>query len=140
MTAAVQDYTWEQGDDLVISLLYTIGDLPVPQDSLARMDIAPSSTTGEPVATLWSFNSADLDNEPTLDNVGPEDNEIAIAADGTITVTVPRSLTLPGGAVGDLLATGKLKYSYDLFVRVNGKQSKILQGSITVNKSVTKWA
>lgn len=133
------NYEWDQGSDLVISLNYEVDGLPVDLTNYAmRMDIAPvmGGTVGNPV---FSFNSMDFDED--LDIVGETDNEAVMNSQGNIMIRVPRSLTLPGGAVGDILDQQSV-YKYDLFLRnlTTDTQSKILQGSITVTRSVTLWA
>lgn len=148
MTYANQDYTWEQGEDLTLSIKYTINDVPIDSTWKARMDIVPKTNPQTPVASLFSFNSDDLD--PTeldsggnpLDQTGTQDNEIVIDDTGNVTITIPRSLTLPGGVIGNKLAEGNTQYAYDLFVRDGSdkNQTKIMAGSITVNASITRWA
>ena len=137
-----QDYTWEQGDDLIIALVYKVND--VAQDLTTgysvRMDIAPlaGTTVGQPV---FAFNSNDIDSP--LDTAGLADNEVTFPPEtpGAIHIRVPRSLTLPGGAVEAALTTTNT-FSYDIFLRMEGPntQKKILQGKILVNRSVTLWA
>ena len=152
---AQQDHTWEQGEDLIIEIVYTVteGDThtPVPLDAenfAVRMDIAPLSgaTPGKPVFSFNSddFDSDDLNGDP-LDTTGTADNEVTFPSDlpGTIHIVVPRSLTLPGEVIGDALGTSNT-YGYDLFVRdktqgANGTQKKLLKGKITVNPSITHW-
>ena len=136
---AVQDYTWEQGDDLIIEIVYKINDVPVDlSNHSVRMDIAPvtGATVGSPV---WSFNSEDLSGSP-LDTEGIADNEAVLDAQGNIHIRVPRDLTLTG-VIGAALPT-TTTYAYDLFLRDKGAntQKKLLRGNITVNRSITHWA
>jgi hypothetical protein len=140
---ATQDHTWEQGEDLIVEIVYTVDEVPVDLTTggfSVRMDIAPlsGSTPGAPV---FSFNSDDL-GDP-LDTTGTADNEVTFPPDspGTIHIVVPRSLTLPGGVIGDALGTSNT-YGYDLFIRNNSDntQRKLLKGKIVVNPSITHWA
>lgn len=142
---AIQDHTWEQGEDLIIEIVYTVteGDtqIPVPLDTetfAVRMDIAQISKLNEPV---YSFNSDDL-SDSNLDSDGEDDNEIIFPSErpGTIHIEVPRQLTLPGGVIGDELSSSKV-YGYDLFIRnkFEDVQRKLLKGKIVVNTSITHW-
>lgn len=142
---AIQDHTWEQGEDLIVEIVYTVDEEPVDLTTgrySVRMDIAPLSGA-IPRAPVFSFNSDDFDG--TLDTTGETDNEATFPSDlpGTIHIVVPRSLTLPGEVIGDALGTSNT-YGYDLFVRdktqgANGTQKKLLKGKITVNPSITHW-
>lgn len=147
MTIPTHAYQWEQGTDLDLKLIYRTGPdaqsmLPVDLTGYeVRMDIRATSTSGERV---WTFNSADIvDVDPIL--VGDQADttkEVVLGVDGSITITVPRELTLPGGAVYDqITATPAITvFVYDIILRdVGGKQSKILSGTISVNASVTLW-
>jgi hypothetical protein len=137
------DYQWDQGADLIISLTYQEGpqgeEAPVDLSKgyAVRMDIAPIS--GNTIGTrVFSFNSLDFEGE--LDQPGPDDNEVTLGPAGEIVIKVPRSLTLPGGPVGDALPK-QTKYVYDVFLRntTSNTQKKILSGNITVVRSVTLW-
>lgn len=141
MTVAQQDYTWEQGEDFTLSFTYTIDNVPIDHTWQARMDIVPVTSPQTPVASLYAFNSEDLPDDPTLDVVGPEDNEITIDDNGNINIRVSRALTLSGGAIAAKLDEGTTQYQYDLFVRDSsgGNQTKIMQGQITINRSITRW-
>lgn len=139
MPVPTYNYTWGQGEDLIISLIYKTGPvgLETPVDLTGyslRMDVADS--TGR----LFTFNSDDID-EPAADVVGPADNEATLGADGSINIVVPRSLTLPGGAVYDNIVAENNVFFYDIFLRDTfDKQRKILRGQITVEPSYTLWA
>lgn len=140
--AAVHNYTWDQGEDLELSMTYKEGPVgaPVAIDLTAyvlRMDIRKDMIDG---ALKWTFNSADLPGEPLVDETGPEDNEATLGPDGSINILVPRSLTLPGGALYDDIMAGATSFVYDVFLRSpQNRQKKILSGVVTVNKSVTLW-
>lgn len=134
---ATHDYIWEQGEDLIIEILYKINDEPVDLTGHSvRMDIAPRQSNLN-MAPVFSFNSDDIE-DPFNPELHP-DSEATLNPDGKIHIAVPRSLTLPGGVVGDALSR-HTEYGYDLFLRTpNDTQKKLLQGRIHVRKSVTQW-
>lgn len=124
-----------------MSLIYKEGptgsEVPVDLTGYSlRMDVVQSGVG----TRVFTFNSDDID-DPAADNVGPADNEAVLGSDGTITIVVPRSLTLTGGAVANLFnASDSLVLNYDIFLRnPAGLQSKILRGNVTVERSYTKW-
>lgn len=143
MAVPTHDYTWEQGTDLDINLIYKEGpagsetpvDLTVAGTEV-RMDIALDGQR------LYTFNSAAIAD---IDGSGPgttgdTDLEAVLGADGSINIAVPRSLTLGTGPIAAQMSSGKYVFDYDLLLRKStGKQMKILSGKITVNKSVTLW-
>lgn len=138
---AVNNVEWEQGEDFVMHLVYKENDVPVDLTGYeVRMDIAPDKTPG----VVLTLNSADVtgsDSEGNpVDNEGPADNEITLDEEGNINIFITRYVTLPGGVIGNRLATGNT-FVYDLFVRdtAANRQKKLAKGSITVNKSVTLW-
>lgn len=140
---AIYNWTWQQGDDLVMSLVYKEGPegATVAKDLTGhqlRMDIVKDG------ALIYVFNSNDIGGN--MDAVGNADNEAALNANGelgTIKITVPRSLTLPGGKVHSLLMAedgDEVDLNYDIFLRdTTGKQHKFLKGTITVEASYTLW-
>lgn len=133
-----QDYVWNQGSDLIIHITYKVNDEPVDLSNYAaRMDVAPI-VGGQPAESVIIFNSEDIDH--ALDDEGNHDNEITLGADGVIQIRIHRKVTLPGGQIGDLLAQTR-DFGYDLFIRDKGNdtQKKLLEGKITVRKSITKW-
>lgn len=138
---AYHDWTWDQGADLVMSITYNEGpvgeEVPVPLTGYSlRMDVVKSGVR------VFTFNSEDIPGNPAVDVVGPADNEVTFDSEGGIYIRVPRSLTLPGGPVHSVLDTKKssTQLDYDMFLRSpDGVQEKILQGSITVEKSFTLW-
>lgn len=144
MVVPVQNYTIEQGDDATISLVYQTGPLGaevapnLTSGYSVRMDIRTASVSGDRV---WTFNSADIPGEPEADTTGVADNEATLGTAGQINITVPRALSLAGGAIFDKIVANNLVFAYDLFIRTpDGKQRKLLQGTLTYNKSVTLWA
>lgn len=92
----------------------------------------------------YTFNSEDIPDVDPGAPVTPDTNkEAVLGADGSINITVPRSLTLPGGVLhADISAsTPLLTFNYDVFLRnPAGLQKKILKGTITVEKSYTLWS
>ncbi len=139
--------TWEQGDDLTMTILYKEGpsgqEQPVNLSGGAyqcRMDIR----TGDTQRTLlYTFNSDDIVELPSVDAVGSADNEAVLTADGYINIKVPRAISLPGGPVANYVsATNTATLVYDVFIRkmATNTQTKILQGTITINRSVTLWS
>lgn len=141
---ATQDYTWEQGDDLIIEIVYKVNDVAVDltagEGFSVRMDIAPL-LNNVPQAPVFSFNSDDFDGGG-LDVVGAADNEVVFpSTPGTIHVVVPRGLTLGAGAIASELSSTNV-FGYDLFLRDKGldTQKKLVKGQITVNRSITQWA
>lgn len=127
--------TWNQGEDLYFVVTYREDGAPVDLTGWsARMDLVKAGTpTGSPSVSLFSFNTDDDDPET--------DDEITMDAEGRIVIDVSRSLTLGDGPLADdLVNAASAKYKYDLFVRdTGGRQRKILDGEITVNRSVTRW-
>lgn len=143
--AATYDYTWDQGEDLTILMLYKTGlpgsETPVNLTGYSlRMDIVTPDG-----AWRYTFNSATIaDIDPTTAGNQPDSTiESTLGSDGSISITIPRSLTLPGGAIyADISANPPLlNFRYDVFLRApDAKQKKILKGQITVEKSYTLWA
>lgn len=128
--SSMQDtnFTWPQGEDMVIELRYREG--PDPKNALpvnlasgysAKMGIASSTAPTVPLTTLST-----------------ETGEIQLLS-GTsgpnIVVRLDRSLTLSGGVLVSPMA-----YVYDLFLRNSaGEQVKIMEGVLNVRRSVTQW-
>ena len=142
--AASIDYEWEQGDDLTITLVYKSGPegATVPVDLTAykfRMDIV--APDGKVVSVLNDETIADTD--PFLAGSQADTTyEVTMDASGNIVITLPRTLTLPGGGLYNYITANPNQnvFSYDMFLRnATNKQTKILEGSITINKSVTMW-
>jgi hypothetical protein len=147
MTVPTHIYQLEQGTDLVLKFIYREGETEataVPVDLTGysvRMDIRATNVTGERV---WTFNSATIaDVDPIL--VGDQADsvlEATLGVDGSINITVPRDLTLPGGAIYEQLngSPAVTVFVSDLLLRTpEGKQSKILSCTISVNPSATLW-
>lgn len=141
---ATQDYSWNQGEDLTISITYKSGPVgaavPVDLTSYAfRMDIVGSN--GKVLSVL--NDEAIVDTDPfTAGNQGDTTYEVTMTNAGGITINLPRAMTLPGGVFYPYLNANPsvVSFSYDMFLRDNtNKQRKILAGTISISKSVTKW-
>ena len=137
MATPSYNYTWPQGEDLDVSFLYKEGpdgsEVAVDLTGYhVRMDIVNSATS----AVVFTFNTAEQ----------ADPDEIETQSDGTVIISVPRSLTLPGattpedGAVYTDMQTGVLVYNYDIFLRnPSNKQKKVYRGTITIEPSYTLW-
>lgn len=142
-----KNYTWNQNEDLDLRFTFKRGAdaaSAVPVDLTGwqlRMDIA-SQTGGR----LYTFNSADIDDVDTVTEGDQPDvtKEAVLGSDGSIVISVPRSLTLPGGTIHQAMTNTPPQniFNYDVFLRDNGtpaKQFKFAAGTVTVEKSVTIW-
>lgn len=109
-----------------------------------RMDIVVPATKER----IYTFNTealADVDpGAPTVpDSV--VDATLTSGAGGTanITIVVPRSLTLPGGAVYTKYTANPpvALFNYDAFLRhtASNRQVKVIKGTITIGDSFTLW-
>lgn len=147
MTVPTQTVSWEQGTDLVLKYIHRTGpdaQSMTPTDLTGyavRMDIRAGSVTGERV---YTFNSEEITDVDPIE-VGDQSDavvEATLGVDGSINITVPRALTLPGGAIYDQL-TGSpavTVFVADIILRdTGGKQSKILSLTISINATATLW-
>lgn len=111
------DYTWQQGADGEINLVYKSGNPLAPVNLTGyslRMDI--NNTTGQ---LNYSVTDAEL------------------REDGTILIFVPHTLTLANGMFANSI---EQTLNYDIFLREpNGRQKKILRGTIYYESSQTLW-
>ena len=122
------NFTWPQGEDMVVELRYREGKtasqaLPVNLAGgyTARMSIVNPSAPDTILKTL----STEPDGGITL---------LSGTSGPNIVVRLDRSLTLSGPLVPPV------SYVYDFFLRNSaGEQVKILEGAITVRRSVTQW-
>lgn len=128
-----KNYTWNQGEDGVMRFTFKRGEsqataTPVDLTEWSlRMDIGTQTTP-----SIYTFNTNDGD--PLTED------EAVLGSDGSITITVPRSVTLPAGTLGGMLSSQNV-FNYDIFLRDdNDKQFKFASGTVTVEKSVTLWA
>lgn len=143
--AATYDYEWAQGEDLTISLIYKSGPpgetLPVDLTGYSfRMDIV--APRGKPLAILNDKNIADT-NPFKEGNQADTSYEVTMTAQGLITITLSRHLTLPGGHFYPFLTANPpvQRFAYDMFLRDSlNKQRKIMGGFISIDRSVTSWA
>lgn len=145
MTVPSHAFIWEQGTDLVISFVYKEGpdgeEVPInlSTDYAVRMDIKTAEVGG---THLFTFNSEDIVETPPVDVTGSADNEATLGTAGQINIVVPRSISLDGGALWELLEANTTGFFYDIILRKlsTDTQIKLLKGSITVNRGVTLWA
>lgn len=142
--AARYDYTWHQGEDFNISLVYKAGtagaEAPVNLSTYSlRMDIA--APNGTVLTVLNDKNITDTDPY-TPGSQADTSYEVTLGTAGQISILLGRALTLPGGAFERYLSANpsQSNFSYDIFLRdAGGKQTKILYGTLALVKSVTKW-
>lgn len=149
--AQTANFTWEQGGDLDIKLIYKEGlvDSEVVIDLSSgyqlRMDIVVPATKER----VYTFNTSSLADVDPI-QVGDQPDSVVegvltsgASATPNITISVPRALTLPGGVVYEKMITTPFisVFSYDIFLRnvSANKQAKILTGTITVEGSNTLW-
>ncbi len=127
------DFVWQQGEDGTINLVYRRDGATVNLTGYKlRMDVR-----SEVGAALFTFNSDDIVEVPSVDATGATDNEAVLGADGSIKIVVPRSTSLNDGAF--VPSIGKA-LPYDIFLRdTNNKQRKIMKGTITIESSQTRW-
>lgn len=139
-------YNWNQGTDLVMSLVYKAGPVgsaePVDLSAYAfRMDIvAPDGSV-----LIVANDEAIADTDPFVAGAQPDNQyEVTMNTVGEIVVTLNRSLTLPGGAFYKYISaqTPVRTFSYDMMLRDTAIdfQTKILEGTIVISTSVTLWA
>lgn len=149
--AQTANFTWGQGEDLSVALIYkegTVGSETVVDLSTGyevRMDIVVPATKER----VYTFNTAALtDVDPITPGAQPDATVEGVLSNGSsgsanITISVPRSLTLPTGAVYVKMTdvSPVTVFAYDIFLRNTGsnKQAKILTGTITVEGSNTLW-
>jgi hypothetical protein len=145
------NFVWPQGSDLPIEMRYKEGpdlDSAVVVDLSSgytlRMDVVVPATKER----IYTFNTAAIaDVDPGAGTIPDNTLEgtLSSGAGGTpnISIQVPRSLTLPGGAIHTKMIAGQgtLVFGYDIFLRHNASnsQEKILRGTITIEESYTLW-
>lgn len=146
-----QNFTWGQGEDLVIKLKYKEGadaqtavivDLSTGYE--LRMDVVASDDK----ARLYTFNSASIADVDPGAGTTPDTTIEGFLTSGAgdtpnIEIKIPRSLTLPGGEIHARMtgASPITSFNYDVFLRNTAAdtQAKILTGTITVEASNTLW-
>lgn len=147
-------YTWPQGADLWIRLRYKEGTtaqnavaLDLSNGYAVRMDLVIPGTK----TVVYTFNSADIvDTDPVVPgDQGDTNKEMYLFVDtepkGNIQIKIPRSLTLPGGAIYERMYDPdepSSAFEFDLFLRntVADEQWPIHDGLIIVSESKTLWA
>lgn len=142
--AATYDYEWSQGEDLTITLTYKSGPpgetLPVDLTAYSfRMDIV--APDGKSLVVLNDKSIEDA-NPYEAGNQPDSTYEVTMDAQGLITISLPRSLTLPGGHFYKYITANPpiQVFAYDMFLRDSlNKQRKILGGTIRIARSVTAW-
>lgn len=147
--AATYNYEWNQGEDLLIALVYKSGPVgssePVDLNLYSfRMDIVGPDGKVLTIANDKEVADADAHTPGSQPDAGPYEVELNAGDDiGSIRIDLSRGLTLPGGPFYKYINANPpvRSFSYDMFLRDNnGKQKKIMQGIITVERSVTHWA
>lgn len=154
--AQTQNFTWDQGADLNVQLIYkegatvdtaTVVDLSTGY--AVRMDIVVPATK-ERIYTFNSESIPDVDPVTTGDQADSViEGTLTSGAGGTpnINITVPRALTLPDNGVDGAVyekMTGVppvTVFNYDVFLRNKStdKQAKVLTGTVTIIESYTLW-
>lgn len=126
------NFKWPQGEDLEIALIYKEGGSENSASAVslssgydARLDVVLPATK----AVLFT---ADF---PGAIYLGSGANKAP-----NIVVTLPRSLTLTGGALFTNFDT-TTNFNYDMFLRntTTDKQVKILRGQLQIERSNTLW-
>ena len=150
--AQMANFTWGQGEDLTIELIYKEGNtietatvVDLSSGYQLRMDIVVPSTKER----VYTFNTATLaDVDPITPGSQPDNTLEGVLSSGAasspnVVVSVPRSLTLPEGSIYQKMTDVPpvTSFNYDIFLRhvASDKQVKILTGVITVEDSYTLW-
>jgi len=142
--AVTYDFSWAQGEDKAISMVYKTGPVgaSAPLDlsnHKLRMDIVGP----DGVVLVVANDEAIADTDPyTAGNQADNAFEVVLTGAGEITINLSRVLTLPGGAFYKYISANPpvRTFSYDVFLRdAFEKQIKIMQGTITIERSVTHW-
>jgi hypothetical protein len=155
--AQVQNFTWDQGADLKVQLIYKEGDTvnsAVPVDLSTgysvRMDIVLVDPATNAKERLYTFNS-DVVDDADWETPGDQPDSLTEGTLGpgsdtepNINITVPRSITLPpdGEVYQKLIGPNATNiFNYDVFLRNTSAntQVKVLEGTITIRSSYTLW-
>lgn len=125
------DLVWQQGEDGEIDMVYKINGTPVDLTGYkVRMDIKASGD--DTVLLTLNSTGADTGGETA------SGNEVTLNSSGEIFILVPRSASLPSGQLFENIDEA---LNYDVFLRdASTKQKKILEGTVTIESSVTLWA
>lgn len=142
--AVTYDFNWAQGEDKILSMVYKSGPVGASEpvdlgNHKLRMDIvAPDGK----VLTVANDELID-DTDPYVTGAQADSSfEVTLTGTGDIKVELSRALTLPGGPFYTYITSNPpiRTFSYDMFLRdAFGKQKKIMQGTITIERSVTHW-
>lgn len=142
--AVTYDFPWAQGEDKTIVFTYKSGPVgasaPVDlSNHKLRMDIVGP----DGVVLVVANDEAIADTDPYVSGAQVDNNfEVVLTSTGGITVNLSRALTLPGGPFYSYISANPpiRTFSYDMFLRDGfGKQFKVVQGTITIERSVTHW-
>lgn len=142
--AATYDFNWAQGEDKILAFTYKSGPVgeATPVDlgnHKLRMDIVAPNGKVMTVANDETITDAD----PYTTGDQPDNAyEVILGATGEISINLSRGLTLPGGPFHPYISANPAirTFAYDIFLRdASGHQKKIMQGTITIERSVTHW-
>lgn len=151
MALTPQNFTWQQGEDLIIKLKYKEGNTPETAaivDLSTGYDLRMDVVASDDKTRLYTFNTSALaDVDPGAGTVPDNTLEGTLSSGAgdtpNIEILVPRSLTLPGGEIEARMSGANpiTSFFYDVFLRntTSGRQQKILTGTITVERSHTLW-
>ena len=138
------DLVWDEGSDLPINIVYKSG--PSGSEAVVnlsnhklRMDIA--SPDGVVLTVVNDETITDTDPF-TPGNQTDSSYEVVLGTAGQIDITLSRDLTLPNGPFYKYISANPpiTEFYYDVFLRDAGnKQKKLVEGTITIKGSVTKW-
>jgi hypothetical protein len=142
--AVTYDFNWAQGEDKILSMVYKSGpvgsaDVVDLGNHKLRMDIVAADNR----VLVVTNDESIADTDPYT--AGPQADssyEVTMTGAGLIKIELSRVLTLPGGPLYKyLIANPPIRvFSYDIFLRdAFAKQKKIMQGTITIERSVTHW-
>lgn len=142
--AVTYDFPWAQGEDKTLQLTYKAGPVgastPVDLGNYKlRMDIVGP----DGVVLAVNNDEAIADTDPYTAGAQADNAfEVILNSTGEITVNLSRALTLPGGPFYKYISANPpvRTFAYDMFLRdAFSKQVKVVQGTITIERSVTHW-
>lgn len=130
------DFTWQQGEDVTLKFWYKtkVNGVLTPQNLIGyklRMDI--TGQAGNLVYVVINYATDDS----SLTTLGAASNEVILGVDGLISIIIPHTASLTNGPLANKI--GEL-LGYDMMLRdTEGRQKKILQGTVVLEASQTKW-
>lgn len=142
--AVTYDFPWAQGEDKTLQLTYKSGPTGASEpvdlgNHKLRMDIVGP----DGVVLVVANDEEILDTDPYTTGAQADNSfEVVLTGTGGITINLSRALTLPGGPFYKYISANPpvRTFSYDVFLRdAFEKQIKIMQGTITIERSVTHW-